>query len=78
MQMLGNFGAKQNLCFIYFANPLPLFKKRSRATGQVEACALGRRPWEHINTFYSTIKYVLRINLDQNMPKMFVFGIKAV
>jgi len=44
MQMLGNFGAKRNLCFLYILPPPP--------PGQVEARALGRSRWEHINTFY--------------------------
>jgi len=53
MQMLGNLGVKRNLYFIYFV--LLLFEKRFRATGQVGARALSRRPWGHINTFYSDI-----------------------
>jgi len=68
MLMLGNFGAKRNLYFTYFA--LLLFKKLSRATGQVGARALERRPWDTSTHFTQLFKNVLlRINLDQNMPK---------
>jgi len=49
------FLGKTNLMFYIFF-PSPRSKKRSRAIGQVEARALVRRPWEHINIFYSAIE----------------------
>jgi len=70
--MLSNLGTKRNLHFIYLA--LPLYKKHSRATGQMGARALGLKPWGTSIHYTQPFENVfLPINLDQNMPKNVCF-----
>jgi len=63
----------ETLYFIYFA--LILLKKRSHAARQMEARASERyRPWGTSTHFTQPFKNVfLRINLDQNTPKIVCF-----